>query len=296
MNNTVILAVGVGIGFLFAAFGALAPTLEDLPNDVAARVNGKVITAEELTFALERSGKTEAVTHEQRLEVLQQLIDQELLVRRGVEIGLLEADHTVRKTIAMAMIDAVVAEVLAKEPPEEELQVFYQSHLAVFTAPPRAYVQQLFCSRDRDQANAYTRAEQARAALAHGSSFQEVRAWYGDDNHAVLPEGLTPLPVLRRLLGPTLSDTLLAMKAGEISAVLSTATGYFVLRLVEWQAEQAQPYDAVKQEVQAEYLRRKRDEALQQYLDRLRREAAIVLSPKAPRLDMLMEIEPGGES
>jgi parvulin-like peptidyl-prolyl isomerase len=296
MNNKVILAVGVVIGFMLAAFGALAPTLEDLPNDVVARVNGKAITAEELAFALERSGKAEAVTREQRLAVLRQLIDQELLVQRGVEIGLLEADHTVRKTIAMAMIDAVVAEVLAKEPAEKELQVFYQSHLAVFTLPPRAQAQQIFCSRDRDQASAYTRAERAREALVQGVSFQDVRAWYGDDDHAVLPEGLTSLPVLRRLLGPTLSDALLALKVGEISAVLSTGAGYFILQLADWQAEQVQPYEAVRQEVRTEYLRRKRDEALQHYLDRLRREATIVLSPKAPRLDMFTKVEPAGES
>jgi parvulin-like peptidyl-prolyl isomerase len=296
MNNKVILAVGVVIGFILAAFGALAPTIEDRSNGVVARVNGKAVTAEELTFALERSGKAETVTREQRLEVLHQLIDQELLVQRGVEIGLLEADHTVRKAIAMAMIDAVVAEVLAKEPAEEELLAFYQSHLAVFAAPPRAYVQQIFCSGGRGQTNASARAERAREALAQGVSFQEVHASYGDEDQAMLPEGLAPLPVLRRLLGPTLSEALLALKVGEISAVLSTSAGYSVLRLVDRQAEQTPPYEAVKQEVRAEYLRRKRDDALQNYLDRLWRKATIVLSPKAPRLDMLTKVEPAGES
>jgi parvulin-like peptidyl-prolyl isomerase len=296
MDNRLILVVGVVGGFVLVAFGALAPALRDLSHDVVARVNGKTITAEELAFALERGGKAEAVTRERRLEVLRQLIDQELLVQRGVEIGLLEADHTVRKTIAMAMIDAVVAEVLAREPAEEELQVFYQAHLAVFTTPPHAYVQRIFCKREGDRTNAYARAEQAREALVHGVGFQEVRAWYGDEDYVILPDGLTPLPVLRRLLGPTLGEALLGMKAGEISTVLSTAAGYFVLRLVDWQAEQAQPYETVRQEVRAEYLRRKRDEALQQYLDRLRREATIVLSPKAPRLDMLTKVEPARES
>lgn len=296
MNHKAIRGAGVAVGFVLAAFGTLAPTFKDLSNGVVARVNGKIITAEELTFALERSGKTGAVTREQRVAVLRQLIDQELLVQRGVEIGLLEADHTVRKTITMAMIDAVVAQVLAQEPAEKDLQGFYQSHLAVFTTPPRAYVQQIFCRRNPGRMNAYARAEQVREALVHGASFQEVRAWCENENYAVLPEGLTPLPVLRRLLGPTLSETLMAMKVGDISAVVPTAAGYSVLRLVDWRAEQTPPYEAVQQEVRAAYLRRKRDEALQHELDRLRREAVIVLSPKAPRLDMLTEVEPPGES
>ena len=48
MNNKVILAVGVVSGFILAAFGALAPTIEDLSTGMVARVNGKTITAEEL--------------------------------------------------------------------------------------------------------------------------------------------------------------------------------------------------------------------------------------------------------
>jgi hypothetical protein len=208
---------------------------------------------------------------------------------------LLEVDHTVRKTIAMAMIDAIVAEVLMQEPTEEELWAFYQSHLAVFTTPPRAYVQQLFCSGDHDWKQAYLRAELARGALVRGASFQEVRIQYGDEDTAMIPEGLTPLSVLRRLLGSTLSDALLTMKVGEISTVLPTATGYSILRLVDWRSEQALPYATAKPEVRAEYLRRKRDDALQHELDRLRQEATIVLSPKAPRLDMFMKREHTGE-
>jgi len=296
MHNKVILAVGVVVGFLLAAVGALTPTTETATNDVVARVNGKAITAEELAFALERSDKAKSATRAQRLEILNQLVDQELLIQRGVEIGLLEADHTVRKTIAMTMVDSIVTEVLAKEPLEEELQTFYQSHLAVFTTLPRAYVQQIFCGEEPDRTDAYTRAEQAHDALTRGVSFQEVSALYGSANAAALPEGLTPLPVLRRLLGPTLSDAVLAMKTGEISAVLATSAGYTVLRLVDQQAEQTLPYEAVKQEVRAEYLHRRRDDALQHYLDRLRQEATIILSPKAPRLDMLTLVEPAGES
>jgi hypothetical protein len=46
--------------------------------------------------------------------------------------------------------------------------------------------------------------------------------------------------------------------------------------------EEVRPYPAVRQEVEAEYVRRKREEALQHYLDNLRRKATIVLSPQAP--------------
>ena len=62
-----------------------------------------------------------------------------------------------------------------------------------------------------------------------------------------------------------------------------------------------QPYETVTTEVKAEFIRRRRDLALQQQLDRLRAQAAIVLSPKAPRLDIVAPaapvalVEHGGE-
>jgi parvulin-like peptidyl-prolyl isomerase len=280
----IVLGTGAAVGILLAAAGALVPTASDFSGSVVARVNGKAITSQDLDFALERlaGDSHSAATHEERLAALQRLIDQELLIQRGVEIELLDSDLTVRKAIAGAMIDAIVADVLAKEPSEEELHAFYESHKAVFTVPSRVHVQQIYCSGDGDLTKALSRAEQASAALAHGLSFQEARERYGDEDNVSLPNTLLPLNVLRRLLGPTLTDTVLAMKPGDISPPLQAPAGYHILRLVELQSEEVQPYEAVRQEVRAEYVRRGRDEALQHYLDGLRQKATIVRSPQAP--------------
>ena len=72
------------------------------------------------------------------------------------------------------------------------------------------------------------------------------------------------------------------MRAGEVSPPVQSPLGYHILHLVESQPESGQPYETVRQEVRAEYVRRQRDEALQRQLDRLRQSATIVLSPQAP--------------
>jgi parvulin-like peptidyl-prolyl isomerase len=203
----------------------------------------------------------------------------------------LESDHTVRKAIALTMIDAIVAEVLTQEPSEEELRTFYGLQRAVFSTPDRLHIQHIFCGGGVDLVKARTRAEQAREALAQGLSFPEARERYGDEDAITLPDELTPLVVIRRALGPTLSEAALALQVGEVALVPVEAVGYYVFRLVSRQYEQVQPYKMVKQEVRAEYFRRKRDEALQQYLDRWRRDAVIVLSPKVQRLDMIANTE-----
>ena len=280
----IILGTGAAVGILLAAAGALVPTASDFSGSVVARVNGKAITSQDLDFALERlaGDSHSAATHAERLAALQRLIDQELLIQRGVEIGLLDSDLTVRKALAGAMIDAIVADVLAKEPSEEELHAFYESHKAVFTVPSRVHVQQIYCSGDGDLTKALSRAEQASAALARGLSFQEARERYGDEDSVSIPDAPLPVNVLRRHLGPTLASAALAMNVGDISPPLQSPSGYHILRLVELQPEQAQPYQTAREEVKAEYFHRGRDEALQHYLDDLRQKATIVRAPQAP--------------
>src|SRR4030095_1528384 len=87
----IVFGTGPAVGILLAVAGALVPTAHEFTGNVVARVNGKAITSQDVDFALGRlagDGHV-AVTHEERLETLQRLIDQELLIQRGVETGAL---------------------------------------------------------------------------------------------------------------------------------------------------------------------------------------------------------------
>lgn len=256
--------------------GAFVPSAQDISEGVLARVNGIAITERDVALALERSPGSDL------REVLAFLIDQELLVQRGVAIGLLDSDLTVRKTIAMAVIDAIVAEVLQREPSEEELRAFYTEHQAIFALPARLHLQHLFVAENGDWDAARVRAEQAAAAIAQGMRFSDARDRYGDRGGVLLPDTPLPLHVLRRHLGPTLAQLALTLTVGETSPPVQSPQGYHLLHLLAAEPEQLRPYEAVTQEVRTEYLRRKRDAALQQHLDRLRHHATILLSPRAP--------------
>ncbi|MCS6926395.1 MAG: peptidyl-prolyl cis-trans isomerase [Candidatus Binatia bacterium] len=271
-----VLGVGAAVGLVLALAGAFVPSSLTVAEPVLARVNGKAITREEVSVALERSASKDLRA------TLAFLVDQELLIQRGVAIGLLDSDLTVRKALAMAVIDAVVAEVLKEDPSEEEFRAFYAAHRSVFSLPARLHVQHLFVAEDGDPHAARVRAERAVAAIAQGMPFSEARERYGEREHVSLPDTPLPIHVVRRSLGPILAETVLTMRVGEVSPPVRSPQGYHVLHLVGAYPERVQPYEAVTQEVRREYFRRKRDEALQRLVDRLRRSATIVLSPQAP--------------
>jgi parvulin-like peptidyl-prolyl isomerase len=288
-----LLGVGAAVGILLSVAGAFVPNTSDFSGRVIARVNGKGISVQDLEFALGRLSNGRPTTHDQRLQVLQHLIDQELLIQRGVEIGLLDSDRAVRKAISMAVIDAIVAGAVATEPTEEELYAFYASQQAVFTFPARVHVRQIYCAANGDLTKAKARAEQAVAALSRGVAFAEVREGYGDSDPNPPPDALVPVPVLQRSLGPTLTHIALTLKAGAFSPPVQLPTGYHILHLVEYQPEHVQSYDAAKQTVRAEYFRRERDDALQTRLDHLRQQATIVFSPQAQRIEQIVRRIPG---
>lgn len=290
MGTRLLLRVGATLGLVLVAVGAFAPAPRHFPPGTAALVNGTPLPTSELTLALARLYGGDTASPEQRAEALNYLIDQELLVQRGVEIGMLESDHTIRKSVATATIDAIVAEVLAQEPSEAALRTFHASHLAVFSLPARLRLHHLFCHDSGDIEKARMCAEHTHEALAQRMEVADVSERSGASLDTSLPDELTPLSVVRRVLGPTLSARVEAMQIGEVS-VVPTDADYAILRVVDRQDEQPQPYETVQSEVRAEYLRRRRDDALQQALDRWRGEATLVLSPKAPQLTRLDEGE-----
>ena len=291
-----LLGLGAALGLGLAAAGAFAVPSADFADHVVARVNGTDITRRQLDLAvkrkrvnrfdaegrhvssLARTADPQAAPQAQRRQTLELLIDQELLIQRGVSLGLVASDQTVRKALAMAMIERTVAQVLAREPNEDVLRAFYATHRAVFSLPARLRVQQLTFL-------AAGRAQTAAAALRDGMSFAEARRRFGQPAGAPLPDSLLPAHVLHRYLGPSLTRAALGMKAGEVSAPLASPLGYHILRVAERRAERVRPYPEVKAQVRAEYYRRERDRALERVLDRLRRRATLVLAADAPQPD-----------
>ena len=289
-----LLGLGAALGLGLAAAGAFAVPSAGLSDHVVARVNGTGISHRQLDLAVKRTrvnrfdaegrrvsslaptAEPQATTQAQRRQALELLIDQELLIQRGVSLGLVASDRTVRKALAMAMIDRTVAQVLAHEPSEDVLRAFYATHRAVFSLPGRLRVRQItFPAAERAQA--------AAAALRDGMSFAEASRRFGQPAGAPLPDSLLPAHVLHRYLGPSLTRAALGMEAGEVSAPLASPLGYHILRVAERQAERLRPYSEVRAQVRAEYYRRERDRALERVLDRLRRRATLVVAADAPQ-------------
>lgn len=284
-----LLGVGAVVGLLMAARGLVASGVrqgDSLPERVVARVNGSEILTDDyqrLVAGLERDTR-EVAGEKARRHVLDRMIDEEVLVQRGLELGLAESDRRIRANITAAMIRSILVEVEDQKPTASQLREFYEEYRDFFTQPGRLRVHQLFfrVPRSADQEAAAARAREVRERIGPGQALAELRGDYGDPEVSPLPDALLPAAKLREYLGPTALRAALELEVGEVSGPIRSGTGYHLLQVVEREPARTPDLSEIEAQVSAEWVRRAGDRALREYLDGLRDQAEIVIAPKLP--------------
>lgn len=250
-----------------------------LPADAVARVNGVLLRRadyERLLAAL-ASDRREPLGAADRRRVLDRLIEEELLLQHGIEIGLPSTDRRLREDLAAAVAAMVTAESQDARPAADELRRFYEEERQRFVRPGPVRVRQVFF-RVRDLAEVPTaaaRAEEAAARLQAGDDFDAVRARLGDAEPVALPDGWLSAERLYQLLGPTVSRTIHGLPVGGLSEPLRSGTGFHIVQVLDRRPDAAPPLEQIEDQVLAEYRRQAGEKALRAYLDDLRRRAEI---------------------
>lgn len=282
------LALGAAAGLVCAALGLVDPGERrgGLPEGAAAVVNGVAIRVEEVERALRalESDRREPLGDGERRHVLERLVDEELLVQRGLELGLAQRDRRVRGDLVAAVIESVVAEADGAEPDAAEVAAFYDANAAYFAQSDRLWLEQVLVrgppARSDDEAR--ERAALAAERLRAGDPIEQVRAQLGDAPVAPLPADLLPLAKLVEYLGPSAARAGLALEPGGVSEPVRSAAGFQVLRLVERAAGATPPLAEVEEQVREELRRRAGDRALRAYLGELRERAELRLPDEPP--------------
>jgi hypothetical protein len=288
-RGTTLLAVGAGLGIVLAASGLLAPGglgAHGLPPDAVARVNGEVVRLDEYRRALETVARDRRapVGAGERRHVLDRLVDEELLVQRGLELGLARGDARVRRDLVAGVVDAVVAHAGDLPPSKADVEAFYRQNRALFVRPGRLHVRQVWCraGSPAEDAGALERARRAVVRLRAGEEFATVRETEGDRELSPPPDGPLPVAKLADYLGPTVLAAALALDVGAIADPVRSATGYHVVQVVGREAEEVAPLAEIHGQVEEEMRRRAGDDALRAELEALRAGATIELASPPP--------------
>jgi parvulin-like peptidyl-prolyl isomerase len=271
------IAVGIGLSAIGIVTSGKAPGLGS-PGAVAT-VNGEPISAEafaRFVGAVASERKQQSLDRALRRRMLARMIDEELLLQRGFELGLARHEPTARRAIVAALIASVATEAEADEPDEDDLLAFYAAEEARFARPGRLELEvALVSTGSRSDEDALVRAEEISRQVRAGAEFHVVERELGDRPIAPLPKGRLPFETLRQYLGPTVARTAAGLEVGAPSDPIRGVAGYYVVRLASRIPGDVAPFEDVRSEVRGEYLRNRGEVFLGEYIESLRDAAEI---------------------
>lgn len=276
-SSDVLYMVAGAVGIVAALIGAVGAPRVEFADSPVAIVNGVPIPQEALTravVALENDSRN-PVTPEREQDVLERLIEEELLVQHGVDLGLAETDFAARRALVQSVLALAVAERSGSEPSQDELRRFYRENAGFFAPAPRFSASVVFLSGSPPN----TRIEEVRSALAHGGDGARL----GDPIALQFPRGALPQAEWRRLIGADAAHAAAALSPGQVTGALPTSGGVWIVRVNGFAAAPAPAYEQVAEQVRAEWDRRADEAAARAYLERLKRRARIERRLARPR-------------
>jgi parvulin-like peptidyl-prolyl isomerase len=275
-----LLAAGAAFGIAVAAWGVAGSgeVAGGMPEAAVAVVNQQPLASEafERFAAAVANERRSRLDGDERRRLLERMIDEELLFQRGLELGLARHEPTARRSIVSALIASIASDAEADEPDETTLRAFHAESRERFTRPGRLAVEAAFVSaRGGPESGSYERAAEIARRARAGEPLLEVAAVLGDAPTAPLPAGLLPLETLRQYLGPTAAIAAERLEIGEVSDPIRGVGGYHVLKLAAKTEGAVAPFEQVREQVRAEYLRSLGERALARAIEDLRADSTI---------------------
>ena len=207
---------------------------EDI-GEVLATVNGMDIGVKE--FQRAAGGQTpkngKSLSHEERMEVLNRLVDEKVLFLQAKEEGV-DMNPKVQKVMVNTLLrDKVYSSVKNADFDQATLQAYFEEHHDEFVVPEKIQIKRIFVktTTKRTAAEAKTIAQGLHAELvANPSSFKEVAIKHSDDPYKrrggdlgfISREG-------KPGIDPVIVEKAFTMPVGKLSEVFEAGGGFNII-------------------------------------------------------------------
>ena len=200
---------------------------------------------------------------EKKMWVLQRLIEEELLVQRGLSIGLAQSTNEIRGSIVTVLIESITADANAKQPSEEELQEYFENNKERFLSQINLAVEVWY-------SNSEISIDSFLLSQKNNSEKKETTIKRFDS----MPRTLLPLVKIREYLGPSIAN-----KLGDLpinSTTLHKIRGrWYVTKILDKQEPSIPPFETIKNKILNEYRRNLADNYLRTYIENLKKNSNI---------------------
>jgi hypothetical protein len=230
-RSLLLLALGAAIGLGIAGFGlftAKGTASHTVPPEDAALVNQQPILISDFTTQLQSEFgiPIDKATAAQRKKVLNDMINEELMVQRGLEMNLPGSDPDVRTALVAGVELQNSANVLAKQPSPKEMQAYYDAHKDRYRTQGVLTLRDLYLAPGPSLTPGQAKATMTKVAqeLRSGATPDaEIKTYHLTEAHKVNGEELDFAAKIH--LGATLYAAIQDSKPGQITDPVADTDG-----------------------------------------------------------------------
>ena len=240
----------IGLGAAGASlFTTRGPATWAVPAEDAAVVNGRPILQSDYTTQIEMElGVPFAkATPEQRRQVLDEMIREELFVQRGLELNEPGVDAATRAAIVLAVQQQIAVDATSEVPTEARLKAFYESHRAKYETVGEMTLRDFVPAP-----GAAGDPARAAAALKAGQPIDAVMKAQGLKDSGKL-DGTELYFAVELHLGAPLYKAAVGLKDGEVAGPIVSDGQPHILVMAHNKPPVAEPYAEARDAVYNDY-------------------------------------------
>ncbi|MDA7553947.1 peptidylprolyl isomerase [Gammaproteobacteria bacterium] len=265
-----VLFAGILLGALMAAYSVIEKSnISDYKW--AAKIEDTFIPMEKYLTQLDglSKDKRSPLTQKDKEYVLERMIEEELLIKRAIDLGVLNDNPMARGTIVQQMIKTIIAENARYEISDSELESFFQENSGFFTKSSRLRIQQIYFSNEQLKDDSLVVAKKAYDLLKSGYDFESVSK-LGSPSALQIPNSLMTLSKVREYIGPSLMNLAKELEINSFTTPIEVSGGYKIIYLIDKELASPPQFNDIKASVSSEFLKRKDDQSLRSYLENLK--------------------------
>jgi parvulin-like peptidyl-prolyl isomerase len=277
-------ALGALIGLAIAGYGlftAAGTTTHTVPPEDVALVNQRPVLRSDFITQLESETglKFRETSRADRLKVLDEMVREELLVQRSLELDFAETDQDTRNALVNVITQQATVDAATTEPTEQQLRDYYQQHQEKYSSDGIMTVRNLILPTAASQSapQAMLKAQAAVSALRAGTRPEELIAHSGwIEAHR---NDADYYFAAKYHLGDALFDRVKDLPDGQISAPVPAADGIHVVQMVKNLRPVPLSFEASHAQVSADYKDSTQTRLLEATMKFLRDKAKILIAP-----------------
>jgi parvulin-like peptidyl-prolyl isomerase len=245
-RSLVLLAIGAISGIAIAGYGlftARGTRVHGVPPEAIALVNQRPILRSDFVTQVQTqySVRYADTTPAQRRKVLDDMIDEEMMVQRGLEVDLPSFDPDVRSTLVAGVELQLFADVLAQKPTDAQLQTYYDAHRGNYVRDGVMQLRDVLAavSPQRPLGDARRDVSAAVTALRQGAMLDAVMKQFNlADSRRLLDSGHVDVGnvfdfAARAHLDPAVFAAARVLSAGAVSDPVLAADGVHMVVMVK---------------------------------------------------------------